>query len=137
MLHPAGGCGDRQFGGGARKGGRKTKPLAARTAAARRKSMPSSTAFLLTGGHVADVKGAASLRAATAPSEQMMGDKGYDAGHLRIFLDTRTPAERSLSFPIRAAGNGFSPSMRTLSFAQRDRANLLPLEGFSRYRNPL
>lgn len=46
-------------------------------------------AFLLTGGHVADIKGAASLLAATEPSEQLIGDKGYDADHLRLFLQTR------------------------------------------------
>jgi transposase len=46
-------------------------------------------AFLLTGGHVADIKGAASLLAATAPSERLIGDKGYDADHLRLFLQTR------------------------------------------------
>jgi transposase len=43
-------------------------------------------AFLLTGGQVADIKGAASLLAATAPSGQLIGDKGYDADHLRLFL---------------------------------------------------
>src|SRR5207248_7133494 len=46
-------------------------------------------AFLLTGGHVADIKSAASLLAATAPSERLIGDKGYDADHLRLFLQTR------------------------------------------------
>lgn len=46
-------------------------------------------AFLLTGGHIADIKGAASLLASTAPSEQLIGDKGYDADHLRFFLQIR------------------------------------------------
>jgi transposase len=46
-------------------------------------------AFLLTGGQVADITGAASLLAATAPSEHMIGDKGYDATHLRLFLSSR------------------------------------------------
>jgi len=46
-------------------------------------------AFLLTGGHVADIKGAAPLLASTAPSAQLIGDKGYDADHLRLFLQTR------------------------------------------------
>ncbi len=49
-------------------------------------------AFLLTGGHVADIKGAASLLAATAPSERLIGDKGYDADHLRLFLERRGTA---------------------------------------------
>jgi transposase len=38
---------------------------------------------------VADIKGAASLLSATAPSEHMIGDKGYDATHLRLFLESR------------------------------------------------
>jgi transposase len=46
-------------------------------------------AFVLTGGQVADIKGAASLLAATAPSERLIGDKGYDADHLRLFLEGR------------------------------------------------
>jgi hypothetical protein len=43
----------------------------------------------LSGGHVADIKGAASLLSATAPSGRMIGDKGYDATHLRLFLESR------------------------------------------------
>jgi transposase len=46
-------------------------------------------AFLLTGGHVADITGAASLLAATEPSGQLIGDKGYGSDHLRIFLQGR------------------------------------------------
>jgi len=46
-------------------------------------------ALLLTGGHVADIKGARPLLASTAPSAQLIGDKGYDADHLRFFLQTR------------------------------------------------
>ncbi|MGH6851843.1 MAG: transposase, partial [Methylocella sp.] len=41
------------------------------------------------GRHIADIKAAASLLAATAPSEQLLGDKGYGADHLRLFLPTR------------------------------------------------
>ncbi len=66
-------------------------------------------AFLLTGGHVADIKGAASLLAATAPSEHMIGDKGCDATHLRFFLASRgtTPvipdkSNRKQAFPFDA-----------------------------------
>ena len=43
----------------------------------------------MTGGHVADIKGATPLLASTAPSPQLIGDKGYDADHLRLFLQTR------------------------------------------------
>jgi transposase len=46
-------------------------------------------AFLLTGGHVADIKAAAPLLASATPGRQMIGDKGYDADHLRIFLQGR------------------------------------------------
>ena len=46
-------------------------------------------AFLLTGGQVADIKGAASLLAATGPADHLLGDKAYDAGHLRQFLRSR------------------------------------------------
>jgi transposase len=38
---------------------------------------------------VADIKGAASLLSATAASGRMIGDKGYDATHLRRFLESR------------------------------------------------
>jgi transposase len=63
----------------------------------------------LSGGHVADIKGAASLLSATAPSGRMIGDKGYDATHLRLFLESRgtTPvipnkANRKTLFPFDA-----------------------------------
>ena len=46
-------------------------------------------ALLLTGGHVADIKGAVSLLAATEPTGSLIGDKGYDADHLRQFLGAR------------------------------------------------
>jgi len=66
-------------------------------------------ALLLTGGPIADIKGAASLLAATAPSGRMIGDKGYDATHLRLFLESRgtTPvipnkANRKTLFPFDA-----------------------------------
>ena len=58
---------------------------------------------------VADVRGAAALLASTASSEQMIGDKGYDADHLRFFLHGRgaTPvipnkANRKRLFPFNA-----------------------------------
>ncbi len=46
-------------------------------------------ALLLTGGHVADITAAASLLAATEPTGSLIGDKGYDADHLRRFLGSR------------------------------------------------
>jgi transposase len=46
-------------------------------------------AFLLTGGNVADIKGAAPLLASIGPSKHTIADKGYDADHLRSFLEER------------------------------------------------
>ena len=46
-------------------------------------------AFLLTGGNVADIKGAAPLLASIDPSKHTIADKGYDADHLRSFLEER------------------------------------------------
>ena len=64
----------------------------------------------MTGGHVADIEGATPLLASTAPSAQLIGDKGYDADHLRLFLQTRgtTPVipnkiNRKKLFPFNAA----------------------------------
>jgi len=46
-------------------------------------------ALLLTGGQVADIKGAAALIAATTPSRSLIGDKAYDVDHLRGLLRSR------------------------------------------------
>jgi transposase len=46
-------------------------------------------ALLLTGGQVADIKGAAALIAATTPSTSLIGDKAYDVDHLRGLLRRR------------------------------------------------
>jgi transposase len=46
-------------------------------------------AFQLSGGNVADITLAGPLLAATAPSAWLIGDKGYDADHLRFFLESR------------------------------------------------
>jgi transposase len=46
-------------------------------------------AFLLTGGQVADIKGAASLLTSMPPSQKFVGDKAYDADHLRGWLGSR------------------------------------------------
>jgi transposase len=99
---PASAHHDRQFGGqGASLGERRQKRGAQNQAIGRSRGGRTTKihalvdeegrphAFLLTGGHVADVTGAATLLAATAPSEQMIGDKGYDADHLRLFLQAR------------------------------------------------
>ena len=40
-------------------------------------------AFLLTGGNVADIKGAAPLLASTSPSKHTIADKGYDGDGTR------------------------------------------------------
>lgn len=47
-------------------------------------------AFLLTGGNVADIKGAEPLLASVEASKHIIADKGYDADHLRSFLDGRS-----------------------------------------------
>ena len=49
-------------------------------------------AILLTGGNIADITAAASLVSAAAPSAELLGDKGYDANHLRQFLAARGTA---------------------------------------------
>jgi transposase len=46
-------------------------------------------AFRLTGGNIADVTVAAPLLQDIAPSAWLIGDKGYDADHLRALLDSR------------------------------------------------
>lgn len=46
-------------------------------------------AFRLSGGNVADILLAAPLLQDTAPSAWLIGDKGYDADHLRALLDRR------------------------------------------------
>ncbi len=93
---------DRQFGGegasfgerrpkrgsedqaiGRSRGGRTTKIHALVDAEGRPR------AFLRTGGNVADIKGAAPLLASIGPSKHTIADKGYDADHLRSFLDDR------------------------------------------------
>lgn len=45
-------------------------------------------AILLTGGNIADIT-AATLVSAVAPAGELVGDKGYDANHLRRFLAER------------------------------------------------
>jgi transposase len=49
-------------------------------------------AILLTGGNIADITAAASLVSAAPPSAELVGDKGYDANHLRGFLAERGTA---------------------------------------------
>lgn|SRR5512135_756210 len=46
-------------------------------------------ALLLTGGNVADITGGLQLLAATEPAKELLGDKAYDADHLRSFLHAR------------------------------------------------
>ena len=63
-------------------------------------------AILLTGGNVADITAAATLVSAVAPPRELVGDKGYDANHLRCFLAERgtvavipSTASRSVAIP--------------------------------------
>ena len=46
-------------------------------------------AFRLTGGNIADVTVAAPLLQEVMPSAWLIGDKGYDADHLRTLLGSR------------------------------------------------
>jgi len=46
-------------------------------------------AFLLTGGQVADIRGAVALLTSVPAPKQLVGDKGYDADHLRGWLGSR------------------------------------------------
>jgi hypothetical protein len=87
----------------------------------------------LTGGHVADIKGAGSLVSATAPSGRMIGDKGYDAKHLRLFLASRGTIP---VIPTKANRKAFFPFDAEL-YTQYHRAKLLPHQRFPRDRNPL
>ena len=93
---------DRQFGGeGASFGERRPKRGAEDQAIGRSRGGRTTKihalvdeqgrprAFLLTGGNVADIKGAAPLLASVGPSKHTIADKGYDADGLRSFLDAR------------------------------------------------
>jgi transposase len=108
LLRPTRGHDDRQFRGegpplrsrrqkggegdacrqaiGRSRGGRTTKIHALCDAQGR------PHAILLTGGNIADITAAASLVSAAAPSAELVGDKGYDANHLRRFLAERGTA---------------------------------------------
>ena len=78
-------------------------------------------AFLLTGGNVADIKGAAPLLASIGPSKHTIADKGYDADHLRSFLDERgtEPVIPNKSRPgaSREGGDLLVPDVDPLDFA--------------------
>jgi transposase len=49
-------------------------------------------AILLTGGNAADITAAATLVSAVTPPGELVGDKGYDANHLRRYLAERGTA---------------------------------------------
>ena len=101
LRRATGGGDDRQHGGarasrgergkrgergqaiGRSRGGRTTKIHALIDHAGR------PLAFRLTGGNIADVTVAAPLLCQLAPSAWLIGDKGYDADHLRALLDSR------------------------------------------------
>lgn len=82
-------CGERRKRGereqaiGRSRGGRTTKIHALIDGAGR------PLAFRLSGGNIADIVLAAPLLQATAASAWLIGDKGYDADHLRALLDSR------------------------------------------------
>ena len=68
---------------GRSRGGRTTKIHALIDGAGR------PLAFRLSGGNIADIALAAPLLQDTAPSAWLIGDKGYDADHLRVLLTSR------------------------------------------------
>jgi transposase len=121
LRRAAGGGDDRQHGGarasrgerckrgergqaiGRSRGGRTTKIHALIDAAGR------PLAFHLTGGNIADITVAAPLLREIAPSAWLIGDKGYDADHLRALLESRgtiavipTKSNRKRLFPFDA-----------------------------------
>ena len=121
LRRAAGGGDDRQHGGarasrgewckrgerhqaiGRSRGGRTTKIHALIDLAGR------PLAFRLTGGNIADITVAAPLLLATAASAWLIGDKGYDADHLRALLESRgtipvipNKANRKRLFPFDA-----------------------------------
>jgi transposase len=88
---------------GRSRGGRTTKIHALIDLAGR------PLAFRLTGGNIADITVAAPLLCDTAPSTWLIGDKGYDADHLRALLESRgtlavipNKANRQRLFPFDA-----------------------------------
>ena len=102
-------CGQRRKRGergqaiGRSRGGRTTKIHALIDLAGR------PLAFRLSGGNIADITVAAPLLRDTAPSTWLIGDKGYDAGHLRALLESRgtiavipNKANRKHRFPFDA-----------------------------------
>ena len=75
--------GERDQAIGRSRGGRTTKIHILIDAAGR------PLAFRLTGGNIADITVAAPLLEGAAASVWLIGDKGYDADHLRALLDRR------------------------------------------------
>ncbi len=95
--------GEREQAIGRSRGGRTTKIHALIDGAGR------PLAFRLTGGNSADITVAAPLLQETAASAWLIGDKGYDADHLRDLLDSRgtiavipNKANRKRHFPFDA-----------------------------------
>jgi len=102
LCRTAGGSHDRQHGGGARASGGERRKRGERDQAIGRSRGRRTTkihalidlagrprAYRLTGGNVADITAAAPLLHDTAPSVWLIGDKGYDADHLRALLESR------------------------------------------------
>lgn len=101
LCRAAGGGDDRQHGGAGTSGGERRKGGEREQAIGRSRGGRTTKihalidaqgrplAFRLTGGNVADIDVAAPLLCGTAPSAWLIGDKGYDADHLRTLLESR------------------------------------------------
>jgi len=101
LCRAAGGGDDRQHGGARAPGGQRSKRGERGQAIGRSRGGRTTKihalidhagrplAFRLTGGNVADITAAAPLLRDTAPSAWLIGDKGYDADHLRALLESR------------------------------------------------
>lgn len=121
VCRPAAGHADRQFrgegaplGGGCEKGGEgdACHQAIGRSRGGRTTKIHALCdeqgrphAILLTGGNVADITAAATLVSAVTPPGELVGDKGYDADHLRRFLAERgtaavIPSTSSRKVPI-------------------------------------
>jgi transposase len=101
LCRTAGGSHDRQHSGARASGGQRRKRGERDQAIGRSRGGRTTKihvlidlagrprAYRLTGGNVADITAAAPLLHDTAPSLWLIGDKGYDADHLRALLDRR------------------------------------------------
>jgi transposase len=101
LCRAASGDDDRQHGGARASGGQRRKRGERGQAIGRSRGGRTTKihalidlagrplAFQLTGGNIADITAAAPLLHDTAPGAWLIGDKGYDADHLRALLESR------------------------------------------------